>query len=107
MLVRRPFQIRKRVIMSIAGVIDKARAEKRTLLSEVESKDILEEAGIPTARARLATTAQGPHRGGVGAEDGAPRRRGDHRDEPGPPVRPRADVRAGRHPGRGAEGRIL
>jgi acyl-CoA synthetase (NDP forming) len=44
--------------MSITSVIDKAKAERRTLLSEVESKEILEEAGIPTARARLATTAQ-------------------------------------------------
>jgi acyl-CoA synthetase (NDP forming) len=44
--------------MSIASIIDKARADKRTLLTEVESKDILEEAGIPTARARLASSAQ-------------------------------------------------
>ena len=44
--------------MSIASIIDKARADKRTLLTEVESKDILEEAGIPTARARLAGSAQ-------------------------------------------------
>jgi len=44
--------------MSIVSIIDKAKAEGRTLLSEVESKEILEEAGIPTARARLATTAQ-------------------------------------------------
>ena len=44
--------------MSIASIIDKARADRRTLLTEVESKDILEEAGIPTARARLASSAQ-------------------------------------------------
>ncbi len=44
--------------MSIASIVDKAKAEGRALLSEVESKEILEEAGIPTARARLATTAQ-------------------------------------------------
>lgn len=44
--------------MSIASIIDKARADKRTLLTEVESKDILEEAGIPTARARLAGSAK-------------------------------------------------
>ena len=43
--------------MSIASIIDKAKADGRKILTEVESKDILEEAGIPTARARLATTA--------------------------------------------------
>ena len=43
--------------MSIASVIDKAKAEGRTVLTEVESKGILEEAGIPTAHARLATNA--------------------------------------------------
>ncbi len=43
--------------MSATSIIDKAKTEKRKLLTEVESKDILEEAGIPTARARLAATA--------------------------------------------------
>jgi acyl-CoA synthetase (NDP forming) len=43
--------------MSAISIIDKAKSEKRKLLTEVESKDILEEAGIPTARARLAATA--------------------------------------------------
>ncbi len=43
--------------MSIASIIDRARADGRKLLTEVESKDILEEAGIPTARARLASSA--------------------------------------------------
>jgi acyl-CoA synthetase (NDP forming) len=43
--------------MSIASIIDRAKTDGRKLLTEVESKDILEEAGIPTARARLATTA--------------------------------------------------
>jgi len=43
--------------MSVASIIDKAKADQRKILTEVESKDILEEAGIPTARARLATTA--------------------------------------------------
>lgn len=42
--------------MSIASIIDKAKTEGRTILSEVEAKDILEQAGIPTARARLATS---------------------------------------------------
>ena len=43
--------------MSIASIIDKARAEGRKLLTEVESKAILEEAGVPTTGARLATSA--------------------------------------------------
>ena len=43
--------------MSIASIIDRAKTDQRKILTEVESKDILEEAGIPTARARLATTA--------------------------------------------------
>ncbi|MGD0765781.1 MAG: acetate--CoA ligase family protein [Dehalococcoidia bacterium] len=56
--------------MSIASVIDKARADKRTLLTEVESKDILEEAGIPTARARLATSS--PEAAKIAQEIGFP-----------------------------------
>jgi acyl-CoA synthetase (NDP forming) len=44
--------------MSIASIIDKAKAEGRTVLSEVESKQVLEEAGVSTARARLATTRE-------------------------------------------------
>ncbi len=43
--------------MSIASIIDRAKTDGRKILTEVESKDILEEAGIPTARARLATAA--------------------------------------------------
>ncbi len=43
--------------MSIASIIDRARTDQRKVLTEVESKDILEEAGIPTARARLATSS--------------------------------------------------
>ena len=43
--------------MSTTSIIDRAKAGGRKILTEVESKDILEEAGIPTARARLATTA--------------------------------------------------
>jgi acyl-CoA synthetase (NDP forming) len=42
--------------MSVASIIDKAKNEGRTILSEVEAKDILEDAGIPTARSRLATS---------------------------------------------------
>ena len=44
--------------MSIVDVIDHARAEGRTVLTEIESKQILEEAGIPTAGARLAKKAE-------------------------------------------------
>ena len=43
--------------MSIVDVIDRARSQGRSLLTEIESKQILEEAGIPTTSARLATTA--------------------------------------------------
>jgi acyl-CoA synthetase (NDP forming) len=40
--------------MGIQAVVDAARREKRTLLTEVESKQVLEEAGIRVVRARLA-----------------------------------------------------
>ena len=43
--------------MSILDVLDRAKSEGRTVLTEIESKQILEEAGIPTAIARLATSA--------------------------------------------------
>jgi len=43
--------------MSITSIIDRAKTDGRRTLTEIESKDILEEAGIPTAHARLATTA--------------------------------------------------
>jgi acyl-CoA synthetase (NDP forming) len=43
--------------LSIVDVIDRAKSEGRTVLTEIESKQILEEAGIPTASARLARTA--------------------------------------------------
>jgi acyl-CoA synthetase (NDP forming) len=42
--------------MSTTSIIDKAKAEGRKVLSEVESKQILEEAGLPVASARLAKT---------------------------------------------------
>jgi acyl-CoA synthetase (NDP forming) len=42
--------------MSATAIIDRARTQGRKILTEVESKQLLEEAGIPTARARLATT---------------------------------------------------
>jgi acyl-CoA synthetase (NDP forming) len=43
--------------LSIVDVIDRAKSEGRAVLTEIESKQILEEAGIPTASARLARTA--------------------------------------------------
>lgn len=43
--------------MSIVDVIDRAKSEGRTVLTEIESKQILGEAGIPTTGARLATSA--------------------------------------------------
>ncbi len=43
--------------MSIVDVIDRAKSEGRAVLTEVESKQILEEAGIPATSARLARTA--------------------------------------------------
>ena len=43
--------------MSIADVIDRAKSQGRTVLTEVESKQVLEEAGIPVAVAQLAKTA--------------------------------------------------
>jgi acyl-CoA synthetase (NDP forming) len=42
--------------LSIADVITRARSEGRTVLNEVESKLVLDEAGIQTSGARLATT---------------------------------------------------
>ena len=43
--------------MPIAEVIDSARNQGRTVLTEIESKQILAEAGIPVASAQLAKTA--------------------------------------------------
>lgn len=43
--------------MPIAEVIDNARSQGRTVLTEIESKQILAEAGIPVAVAQLAKTA--------------------------------------------------
>lgn len=42
--------------MSIANVIDRARQESRHILTEVESKQVLAEAGIKTVPAHLATS---------------------------------------------------
>ncbi len=43
--------------MPIGEVIDSARSQGRTVLTEIESKQILAEAGIPVAVAQLAKTA--------------------------------------------------
>ena len=42
--------------MTTAGIVEAARRAGRTLLSEVESKQLLEEAGIPVVPTRLATS---------------------------------------------------
>jgi acetate---CoA ligase (ADP-forming) subunit beta len=44
--------------MSVAEVIDNARSQGRTLLTEVESKQVLHEAGIPVALSVLAGDAK-------------------------------------------------
>lgn len=44
--------------MSMAELIDAARSQGRTVLTEIESKQILDEAGIPVAKAQLARTAK-------------------------------------------------
>lgn len=44
--------------MSIAEVIDKARGQGRTVLTEIESKQVLAQAGIPVALPLLARTAK-------------------------------------------------
>jgi acyl-CoA synthetase (NDP forming) len=44
--------------MSTIEIIDRAKSEGRTILTEVESKQILGEAGIPIADAQLATTSE-------------------------------------------------
>ncbi|MEX2246652.1 MAG: acetate--CoA ligase family protein [Dehalococcoidia bacterium] len=43
--------------MPASAIIDGARAQNRKLLSEIEAKQLLAEAGIPVSPARLATTA--------------------------------------------------
>ncbi|MEX0749573.1 MAG: acetate--CoA ligase family protein [Dehalococcoidia bacterium] len=42
--------------MAGSSIVEKARAEGRTLLTEIEAKQMLEEAGVPVSPARLATT---------------------------------------------------
>lgn len=44
--------------MSTTEIIDRAKSEGRTILTEVESKQILEESGIPIVHAQLAATRE-------------------------------------------------
>ncbi|KAA0232127.1 MAG: acetate--CoA ligase family protein [Dehalococcoidia bacterium] len=44
--------------MTFETVLAQARAEKRTLLSEVEAKEVLREAGVPATATTLATTRE-------------------------------------------------
>ena len=44
--------------MNVASVANQARAEGRSLLSEIEAKELLHEAGIPVARTVLTTTEE-------------------------------------------------
>ncbi len=44
--------------MTSVDIIDRAKSEGRTILTEVESKQILAEAGIPVAHAQLAATRE-------------------------------------------------
>jgi len=42
--------------MAGSSIVERARAEGRTILTEIEAKQMLEEAGVPVSPARLATT---------------------------------------------------
>src|SRR5437867_4641221 len=44
--------------VSLAAVIESARMQGRTVLTEVESKQVLEEAGVPVARSECARSAE-------------------------------------------------
>jgi acyl-CoA synthetase (NDP forming) len=44
--------------MAGSSIVEKARAEGRTLLTEIEAKQMLEEAGLPVSPARLAKTRE-------------------------------------------------
>ncbi len=44
--------------MSKQGIIDKAKSESRTLLTEIESKELLKQAGLSIIDTRLATSAR-------------------------------------------------
>ncbi len=42
--------------MAPSSIVERARAEGRTILTEIEAKQLLEQAGVPVSPARLATT---------------------------------------------------
>ena len=42
--------------MAASSIVDKARSEGRTILTEIEAKQMLEDAGVPVSPARLAKT---------------------------------------------------
>ena len=42
--------------MSATAIIEGARSEGRSLLTEIEAKQVLEESGVPVSPARLAKT---------------------------------------------------
>lgn len=42
--------------MAASSIVERARAEGRTILTEIEAKQMLEDAGVPVSPARLATT---------------------------------------------------
>ncbi len=44
--------------MSASSIVEQARAQGRTILTEIEAKQMLEEAGVPVSPARLATTRE-------------------------------------------------
>jgi acyl-CoA synthetase (NDP forming) len=44
-------------VTTLAGAIRRAKREKRTILTEIESKEVLARAGIPVTQAALATSA--------------------------------------------------
>jgi acyl-CoA synthetase (NDP forming) len=44
--------------MAGSSIVEKARAEGRTLLTEIEAKQMLEDAGVPVSPARLATSRE-------------------------------------------------
>jgi acyl-CoA synthetase (NDP forming) len=46
-----------RYVVSTTSIIEQARSQGRTLLTEIEAKEILAEAGIPITQTRLASTA--------------------------------------------------
>jgi acyl-CoA synthetase (NDP forming) len=48
----------RRAVVTLAKAIQRAKKDGRTVLTEIESKQVLASAGIPVAEAQLATTAE-------------------------------------------------